>query len=255
MNSNQLLSEVRRTWSPPREVAGGGPREVRISGTGIVIAILATVFLAAALVGFVLLRDSVAREVARLNTWKEQGVDTTGAVVRLWKTGDKEPRHMVAYRFSIGGARYTGEAAAPERIWQSLTEGASIVIRVVPATPALNHPSDWDMDVLPAFVPYLVLAIFGGGGTVLMILLRGQNYLLREGQAAPAIITRLSRNKQGMEARYEFTQFNGAVIKGRGSVRQSNLSVGSGITVIYDPDNPRRNTPYPVEFWKVRQNR
>ncbi len=39
--------------------------------------------------------------------------------------------------------------------------------------------------------------------------------------------------------------------KGRGGERRNPPAIGSTITVIYDPDKPKRNEPYPLQLVRV----
>jgi hypothetical protein len=51
--------------------------------------------------------------------------------------------------------------------------------------------------------------------------------------------------------KYEFPLVEGGIGKGKGSPSRKPLAVGSTITVIYDRDNPRRNSPYPMEMVRI----
>jgi hypothetical protein len=88
---------------------------------------------------------------------------------------------------------------------------------------------------------------------VLAMLLRKQVRLLTEGRPAPGIVTGWRRTKGGTVLRYEFVLLNGATAKGRGKSRRP-PAIGSPICVLYDPENPRRNAPYPLCLVKLTKS-
>ena len=85
------------------------------------------------------------------------------------------------------------------------------------------------------------------------MLLRKQMQLLTEGRPAPGIVTRHRRTKDGTIIRYEFALLNGATAKGRGQTRRP-PPIGSRICVLYDPENPRRNAPYPLYLVRLTRS-
>jgi len=62
-------------------------------------------------------------------------------------------------------------------------------------------------------------------------------------------VTGHRRTKDGTILRYEFVLLNGATA--RGAARADVLAIGSQVCVLYDPENPRRNAPYPLTLVKL----
>ncbi len=90
--------------------------------------------------------------------------------------------------------------------------------------------------------------------------LRRQRYLLAYGRVAPARITshgRKMRTQHGSELGqqffFEFPQLSGAMAKGKAGPSKKPPAIGTVIPVLYDPDNPRRNAPYPLSLYKIER--
>ena len=58
--------------------------------------------------------------------------------------------------------------------------------------------------------------------------------------------------KQGMKFFYDFSLLSGAQANGSFGPVKAPPAVGAKITVLYDPEKPRRNTPYPFTCPLVR---
>ena len=167
--------------------------------------------------------------------------------------GGEDQQHLVSYRFTVQERAYVTRKEVPSRIWQTLTVGSSLPVRFLPSNPKVNHPIGWDDTPMPPWVPYLVFAVLAAIASFLTILLRNQMRLLTEGRPAPGIVTGQRRTKDGTIIRYEFTLLNGATAKGRGQSRRP-PAIGSQICVLYDPENPRRNAPYPLCLVKLTRS-
>jgi hypothetical protein len=188
----------------------------------------------------------------KLRTLQEQGVNTKATVTRLWRTSGKDERHMVAYEFPHEGNSYRAQVSAPIRIWRGLTNGAEIEVRFVPSHPALNHPTRWSQSSgPPAWLGGLVAPLLLIAPVLFWIVLQRQMGLLREGRAAPAVITGYGGSDKGKHMRYEFPLSNGSIAKGRSGASPKAPPIGTIMCVLYDRDNPRLNARYPLEFVRV----
>jgi hypothetical protein len=104
---------------------------------------------------------------------------------------------------------------------------------------------------MPVWVGPLVSAFSAALGALFIVLLRRQRGLLTEGLPAPGIVTSTFQTKNGRMVRYRFRQRNGSILKGSGQARRRGVAVGDLITVVYHPDSPRRNAPYPFDMYRV----
>jgi hypothetical protein len=123
-------------------------------------------------------------------------------------------------------------------------------VRYLPSDPAVNHPRGWQEKPMPVWIPYLVAAGLAVAGWLAMRGILSQKRLLAEGRPAPALVTRHTRTQHGKTMHYEFVLLSGAIAKGRSGPARKPPAVGSTICVLYDPENPRRNAPYPLSLVK-----
>jgi hypothetical protein len=247
------LSELRRSWAPPPELAGMGPREVRLTTTGKVLTGVAVFMFLSAIAAYLGLSRLEQRQTAEREALRSTSIETRAIVTRHWHTGDKGDEARIAYTFEYEGTTYHGSSAAPQRIWRSLDVGSPITVRFVPARPELNHPSEWERDVMPAWLPGAATGWLAFIGLLLVFLIRRQSRLLSDGRAAPARVTGHRRVKNGHVVKYEFALPEGGTLKGSGQTRRSPPGVGSTICIVYDPDKPKRNRSYPMDLVRVER--
>ena len=240
-------------WQPPDGLGYSSLRPVCLTGAGIAMAVAGAFFLLGGpVLSYVIARQS-QRDQRRDDLLIRQGVETTAVIARVWRTGDKDERHMVSYRFTAGDREWTGEVSAPRLIWTGLRSGDPLSIRYVPGQPRVNHPTRWPSSHTPNWLPWLMLGVFSWPVLLFWALIRRQERLLSEGRPAPGVITRLKRTDKQVVAYYDFTLLSGQVMKGKSDARLQ-PGVGSQVCVLYLPDNPRRNAIYPLQFVKLERS-
>jgi hypothetical protein len=215
--------------------------------------VLAGAMLLGAVAAGIGLGTTARRQAKDLRLLSEQGVNTDAQITRVWRGTGKDQQHLVSYRFTAEEREYAARKGVPPRIWQTLRAGSSLPVRYLPSNPKVNHPTGWDDTPMPNWVPYLVFGELAVIAVVLAMLLRRQMQLLTEGRPAPGIVTGHRRTKNGTVIRYEFQLLNGATAKGRGQSRRP-PAIGAPICVLYDPENPRRNAPYPLCLVKLTRS-
>jgi hypothetical protein len=238
------------SWTPPDGLGYSSLRPVRLTGGGIALLVVAVAMLLGAVAAAIGLGTTARRQAKDHRLLQEQGVNTDAQITRLWRSGDKNQQHLVSYRFTVQEREYVARKGVPSRIWQKLTVGSSLPVRFLPSDPKVNHPTEWNDTPMPNWLPYLLsgaLVVIAFGVT---IPLRIQMRLLTEGRPAPGIVTGHRRTKDATILRYEFQLLNGATAKGRGQSRRP-PAIGAPICVLYDPENPRRNAPYPLTLVKL----
>jgi hypothetical protein len=240
-------------WTPPDGLGYSSLRPVRLTGAGIALLVVAGAMLLGAVAAGIGLGTVFRRQVKDLRLLSEQGVNTDAQITRLWRSSGKDQQHLLSYRFTVEEREYVARKGVPPRIWQTLRAGSSLPVRYLPSNPKVNHPTGWDDTPMPNWVPYLVFGELAVIAVVLAMLLRRQMQLLTEGRPAPGIVTGHRRTKNGTVIRYEFQLLNGATAKGRGQSRRP-PAIGAPICVLYDPENPRRNAPYPLCLVKLTRS-
>jgi hypothetical protein len=207
---------------------------------------LAVVFLVGGLAAGIALEITALRQAEEQRLLREQGADAEGLVTRLWRSGDKGHTLWVAYRFTVQERTYAGGAKAPLRIWKNLQVGSELAVRYLPSRPALSYPHGCEPGPMPMWVPWLVAAAVSATGGLFTLPLRRQGWLLAQGRPAPAVVTRHAKTDKGTLVHYEFQTLSGSMAKGRSGPNRKPFAIGATLCVFYDPDNPRRNAPYPL---------
>ena len=255
MRAVTASSDLLRRYSPPPELMRSAPRDVRLTGGGMTLMVIAWMLAINALpLGGMLYR--VARQqadaAAVMNT---RGVSVPATVDRLWrKTGDGKPAYAAVY-FDAGGTRIYGERRMQLSAWEKLQVGSIVTARYSP-----DNPQDWTVagqrrrDQLPMPIPFVVSAIMLGTALLCGAAVRSQRSLLTDGRAAPAVVTSFSSHKGAHgnshhAIRYEFPLLGGGSEKGKASASKT-AAAGDTICVIYDPDRPARSRPYPFSLVK-----
>jgi hypothetical protein len=232
-------------WTPPDGLGYSSLRPVQLTGAGIALLVLAALMILGAVAAGIGLGTTARRQAHDQRLLQEQGVNTDARITRVWRSTGKDQQHLVSYRFTVQEREYAARKGVPSRIWQDLRAGSSLPVRFLPSNPKVNHPTGWDDTPMRPWVAYLVSGELVAIALVLAILLRKQVRLLTEGRPAPGIVTGHRRTRSGTVIRYEFALLNGATAKGRGQSRRP-PAIGSQVCVLYDPENPRRNAPYPL---------
>ena len=240
-------------WTPPDGLGYSSLRPVQLTGAGIALLVVAGAMLLGAVAAGIGLGTVFRRQVKDLRLLSEQGVNTDAQITRLWRSSGKDQQHLLSYRFTVEEREYVARKGVPSRIWQTLTVGSSLPVRFLPSDPKVNHPTEWSDTPMPNWVPYLVFGALIATAFGCTIPLRIQMRLLTEGRPAPGIVTGQRRTKNGTVIRYEFKLLNGATAKGRGQSRRP-PAIGAPICVLYDPENPRRNAPYPLTLVKLTKS-
>jgi hypothetical protein len=240
-------------WTPPDGLGYSSLRPVSLTGGGISLLIVAVLMLLGAVAAAIGLGTTAKRQAKDHRLLQEQGVNMEARITRLWRSGDKNQQHLVSYRFTVQERAYEARNKVPTRIWQTLSVGSSLLVRYLPSDPKVNHPTGWDDTPMPNWLPYLLSGALVAIAFGVTIPLRIQMRLLTEGRPAPGIVTGHRRTRDGTILRYEFVLLNGATAKGRGQSRRP-PAIGAPVCVLYDPENPRRNAPYPLTLVKLTKS-
>ena len=237
-------------WIPPDSLGYSSLRPVRLSTTGKALIVAAVTLAVGAMTLGVFLGRKVRREAAERALLRDQGIAAEAVVTRVWRGGENNSEHRITYRFEYGGRTYSRSVGTPVGIWRALAPGADLPVRFVPSKPATNHPVAWPPNELPAWLPYLLAAMVAIPAFLLPIPVRREARLLAEGRPAPGRVIGFKKTDKSVRVRYEFRLLNGAIAEGK--FNQSKPPVeGMPICVLYDPENPRRNAPYPLSLVRL----
>src|SRR5215831_7228802 len=104
-------------WQPQDGLGYSSLRPVRLTTQGIAMAVAGVIFLLGGPVLSYVIANQVKRDQRRDDLLTRQGVETTAVITRVWRTGGKDDRHMVSYRFTAEDREWPGQVSAPRRIW------------------------------------------------------------------------------------------------------------------------------------------
>ena len=246
-------------WRIPPELERSLPRPVRLSGLGITNYVMA---LAALLFGvgmsFRVVHDELHRQAENdsiVRRLAAEGQETQATVTKLF-TG---LGYVVNYDYTVDGRSYSRGAFITQQHWQALQVGDPLPIRYLPSDPAKAYPDGdppnfqkhWDTS-LP--LAGMILFFMGCFAAIFASRVGPQRRLLARGRPAHGIVTDCKEGSQGRSSgyfvSYEFPLTEGGQQQGKQFAGQP-ATPGSTVTVLYDPDRPRRNALYPLSMVKL----
>lgn len=241
----------------PAFLQHGVPRDVRFTAGGRALYIAAVAMLVASVAAGVVLNARGVQEADERRLLTESGVRADAVVLRLWRASGEQKQPWVAYRFTVGERGYGGQAKISLTKWRGLQVGAVLPIRYVPERLDLNAPADTERRALPLWVPFLAATPLALGGLTILFVIRADRQLLANGRPAAAVVTQHHKHSSShggthRSMTYEFRVLSGAAATGKSSTSKNAPAIGSVIYVVYDPERPRRNKPYPFQL--VRAN-
>ncbi len=254
---SDTLSEIRQSWQPPPEL-GARPRPVRLTGLGVFMVAFAAVLAVGGIVAGSALWRQAQRESRREALLDRSGQRAEGRIERLWKRhSGKSSTPMVAYSYPVAGKTYQGDEAVHGSDWKAMWEGQRVTVVFVPSEPGTSRLAEFaDSGGVPFFAAPLMTLVFFAVAVVLAVLVFRERRLLEDGRPAAGVVTRVGgRTDKGRYIYYEFATLGGSRAKGRfGPVRGKAVpAIGSPVTVLYEPDNPKRNGAYPTQLVKIRK--
>ncbi len=258
MTSRIHLLEMRREWTAPDRLDRSRPREVRLSRTGAASLVVAVTLLSGALAAGIGLGLMAGRQAADARLLREQGVVTEGRVTRLWRSRGDDRQPWFTYRFYSRELAFDRNARVSLGTWRNLQVGSSIPVYHVPARPDLNSPFSPRKRVMPAWLPFLVALGLAAGSVLVWLPVRRQRALLAGGRVAPAsvishgkMIRDSHRKELGFKYCFQFPLLSGAVARGQAGPTKTPPAIGSVIPILYDPESPMRNSPYPLTLVRL----
>jgi hypothetical protein len=239
------------------EINAAIPRRVRLDPDGG----YASLVIALILLGFGLIWFGGASyyylvHQARLReALNRDGHEAMGTITKIYSTGGRHSRVLVAYEFRANGSDYhdainlDDEPELPDGELPYLKVGESIRVQYLPGDPQVSHPSGWAWwswwdDVFPQ----LFFLLFPGGGVAILFSIYRERRLARIGWVTEGEVIACAPKGKQFRVDYEFysedhEQFDGA------NENCDEYETGSKIRVIYLRKNPKRNDTYPMSTY------
>lgn len=237
----------------PPELRRAIPRPVRLTVTGKVVLVAALISVPEALVLGAWLYQSARSSQGRAEERRRSAVITDG-IVTAARGGAGGSRRRVEYGFSVNGRPYRGSFRVHADRTRRYEPGSPLKVAYLPADPAVNWPAHQQPAALPLWIGPVAAACILTVGAGLLAWLRSQRRLLEEGRAAVGAVTRVEPirgRSAGYRIHYEFRLLSGATRTGHFDVARNPLRPAHPVVVLYDPDEPRRQRPYPFPLVRV----
>jgi hypothetical protein len=218
---------------------------------------LAWLLAAVAVVAGIALHLEAQRQLRAASDFDRRAVSANAVVDRLWrKTGDGKPAYA-AFHFDANGARIAGESRMRLAVWRELRTGSTMTVRYLPESPRSFVVAGERRGRLPVVVPYAVSTTLAVAALLCVGAVRRQRVLLSEGRPARAVVTTVKKSKgaHGETHRamvYQFRVLAGTIATGKGAAGKDS-DVGTTISIVYDPERPTRNRPYPFSLVTLKR--
>ncbi len=233
----------------PPELISALPRNVTITGRGVLNACLSLLFLAGSVGLFYWLGNQGLSVTQKRAALRADSRITVGTVTALRHTGRSHTPHA-HYTFTVAGTSYIGESSVPTRLESEFQPLSQVSIRYLPGNPAVNHPADWEDSTLSAWGPLFAPTVFLISGIGIAVMQLRQRSLLAEGMPATGVITECRLYKGSYNMKYEFTTADGQSLKGSSS-RTNGEDIGASVCILYMPHQPGRNGLYPSDLYRI----
>ena len=236
----------------PPELERSAPRDVGLTGGGRALIVLAWLLTAAAFGAGIALHLAAQGQLDEAQDFDRRAVTANAVVDRLWrKSGDGKPAYA-AFHFEANGTRIDGESRMRLPVWRELRTGSTVAVRYLPESPRRFVVAGERRGRMPFAIPFVVSFALAGVALLCAGAVSRQRRLLSEGRPARAIVTQVKKNKGShgasyREIFYEFRVLAGTKATGK-AVATTASDVGATISVVYDPERPTRNRPYPFSL-------
>ncbi len=236
------MSSFREIPDSPQELSGPLPRRIRLSGN--LAYLLKVVTLGIGLLVALVLWMSIGavHQMRQRSALRQGGVEAMGEITQLGRAG--KGGYMAHYTFAANGRTFSGNAEVPDELMQSLGESNSLPVRYLPSDPGINHPAAWEWSLLSFCIGVAFPITFAAGGGIPLAKYYRRRRLVTVGAPVAGLVTQCVFKRLFFLYSYEFTTEKGETFSGSGR-SAVNQEIGESIWILYLPQNPRQNLPYP----------
>jgi hypothetical protein len=236
----------------PAELQHDLPRRIRLAARGVYY-LLGSMAISILMIAFIVVDFSkTAKEVRNGAELARDGI--------VAYTGDVQAGGMhlatACYSFTWNGTLYRGKARLPSRYLDKIddySKSDNFPVLFLPRDPSINHPNDWrdDESYSSAFISYVLIVLVVIQWSVLFRAILQELRLARNGVVATGRVTSWSYGRSGgIYVKYEFRDMDDLLSVGRGECPGWRKQ-DEQICVLYLPDQPDKNRPYPLVFFRV----
>jgi hypothetical protein len=246
-------------WRPPSELLRSTPRSVSLTWLGIVLSCLAVLMLGGGAFLGPWLFVQAGRDQALLERMAVEGAVTGGTVEYIGPAYGKDSHRKITFRYEVNGKFYHTSTTLGSNAAKGLQEDGGVRVRYLSTDPLRGWIVGHEPQRTPMWVSPLAGLSMMVAPAIIFFQLKRQRSLLAEGRPAVGVTTRVrwaggNHGEGKYRAAYQFQAQNGQTYKGsfRGTKRGCG-AVGDSITVVYDADNPKRSTRYPMQFVRIAE--
>jgi hypothetical protein len=245
-------------WQMPPELERGIPRPVEITWAGRALAAAIGLLVVGGLAAGILLHLSTERERARSARLEREGAPAAGVVIRTGRSSGKDGQHYIVYSYAAAGRDYERRITVRRRDIDRFPVGAPVEARYLPEEPGRSWPLGYEPSGPPLWVALVVPLSLWVMAPVAGRALLWQRSLLEEGRGARAVVLNSKRvhrrhSQHAYRAEYEFQTLSGATRRVRLDSTRQPAPPGSIVTILYDPNNPRKAVAYPVPLYRIAE--
>jgi hypothetical protein len=253
--SSAQVAEWKTDWRPPSELERSTPRPIRLTGAGRAVTAAMILMIAGSVALGVWLSALRHREQARAAALAAEGVTVEAQIVRTGIDSAEDRRPFVVYEYTAGGRTYQGRTTLQRSDSGRFPEGAAATVRYLPAEPGRSWLAGHGPEGPPAWVPFVAPTGMIIGAVAIAFSLRRQRRLLAEGRPAQGRVISSRRvytqHSSGYRVVCELRTRYGATLKVKLRSSRRPPAQGSVVTMLYDPDVPKRAAIYPLPLVRV----
>lgn len=226
----------------PSELAGPLPRKIRLSPNLTYQQIVFTVGMGLFAILVLWMCIGAVHQMRQRTALRQRGAEVIGEMTHLGRAG--KAGYMVHYTFAANGRTFSGNAEVPDELMHSLGDSNSLTVRYLPSDPRINQPAAWEWSFLQFCIGISIPMIIVAGSGIWLKTLYRRRQLLKLGTPVAGVLTQCARKWFSFSFKYEFSTYSGKTVRGSGrsSVWQD---IGADIWILYLPQNPSHNVPYP----------
>jgi hypothetical protein len=230
------------------------PRQVRLNSSGRTMVIVAAALIIGGSWGGVEIYSRAKLSEGQVRLFASEAITTGAEVVRVQRRGGgNDRRSTVHYRYAVGSQQHTGATTVRRQDRDRYANGSQVAVRYLASKPGASWMEGYAPRRQPIWPAFVVAASCALSALTMVMLIRRQSNLLTYGRPAIAVVTKLEKKRSDKgtywRVHYEWTLLSGA--KRRGHYRHGNKNVppvGTTIPIVYDRDQPARNSTYPLSL-------
>jgi hypothetical protein len=233
----------------PPELSGPLPRRVQRSGNGLYGEIVIALMLAFTVVLTIWVGKNAIQQVLRGIALRQNGAEVVGEITQIKPVPRSTDR--VSYSFTVNGKTFSGNAGVPAQLERKLRESGALTVRYLSTDPTVNHPAAWEVPLWSSLGGMLGLNVLTSMFALANLLIYKERTLIAQGRPAIATVTECTPGTESFSLEYEFrTGMESINGKGWSPIHRE---IGAKIWILYAPQNPSRNRPYPLSNYRVKR--